>query len=566
MFSVGQTHSPAELQLIFDRDFPTRRSRQPRAASSACDRARFEALATRICRRRQLHLEQQPPGGAFRCHASSSSALATALRAAAAAVATVTTQLCEPPRRLQLRRLLLLACEERGCAAAAPAAWRHLLARMRTADAVVGAPAASPSPPPPLTVLVHISKCGGTSLCAAALAQGLRTPPPRPKRTRSCPPNCSSTGAGSTGAARSSSRTRGGGGGSATAATTPTLSPDCNAERGPEGPPHLSPMWFGNPWNRWQPPVPCAALREYAARHGVQLLGNERYWDHDAQGLCGGGVRHIVSLREPVARASSQLRHLRRNNWRAMARHLRPPAESLAIVLSLEQQQHGTNMTRAVTSTVTGATVTHGLHGSERRGRGSQRRPRPMAPLASALLAAGPAAAEAAAADWTWRTFPWTMLPGLLSDYAVRVLAGSSLCAERTATSTASRERCHPFEMSAAEVRAAGGLQRAKAMLEQYDAVLILEEAARWPRLLAASLNWSDAVPVPHLRRSSSSSSIAARPGAVATADAGPPPGAAAAPTADDEHALLMLHNRLDTELYEYARRIERVDMEYHKL
>ena len=533
----SQQRSPAELQRIFDRDFPTRRSRQPRGGSPACERARFEALAARICRRRQLQLAPQQLGIPSRCGASSLSLLSAALRAAAAAT-TTTAHLCEPPRRLQLRRLLLLACEERGCAATAPAGWRHLLAKMRAADAIAGAvaaPVAPLTPPPTLTVLVHISKCGGTSLCAAAQAHGLRTPPPKPKRTRSCPPNCSSaSGAG----------------------WTPTLSPDCNAEGGPEGPPHLSPMWFGNTWNRWQPPMRCAALREYAARHGVQLLGNERYWDHDASGLCGGGVRHVVSLREPVARATSQLRHLRRNNWRAMARHLRPPAESLALVLSPELQQQRANTTDGRSGVASSATATVGRgQGSERRGRGSQRRSQQMAPLAIALLAQGPAAAAAAAADWTWRTFPWAMLPGLLSDYAVRVLAGSSLCADRTASSGG---RCHPFEMSAAQVRAADGLQRAKAMLEQYDAVLILEEAARWPTMLAASLNWSASVPIPHLRRSAS---IGARADAATTADAGrAPPGAAT----DDESTLLAQHNRLDTELYEYARRIEKADREYH--
>lgn len=548
--------SQAELQLIFDRDFPTRRSRQPRGGSLACNRARFEALAARICRRRQLQQEPLQHGIRSRCDDSSVSSLSAALHAAAAAT-TATAQLCEPPRRLQLRRLLLLACKERGCAAAAPAGWRQLLARLRAAEHAVAGPLVASvasrttsTVSPPLTVLVHISKCGGTSLCVAAQAQGLRTPPPKPKRTRSCPPNCSSADAG----------------------RTPTLSPDCNAERGPEGPPHLSPMWFGNAWNRWQPPMPCSALREYAARHGVQLLGNERYWDHDASGLCGGGMRHVVSLREPVARASSQLRHLRRNNWRAMARHLRPPAESLAIVLSPERQQRTTMTDRGTVASSATATVDR-KQGPERKMRGSQRGSQQMAPLASALLAEGPAAAAAAAADWTWRTFPWAMLPGLLSDYAVRVLAGSSLCTDGGGTASAvtssakspgrARERCHPFELPAAEVRAAGGLERAKAMLEQYDAVLILEEAARWPRMLAASLNWSASVPIPHLRRSAS---IIARPNAATTTDVGRAPSGLAVPTAEDEHKLLAQHNRLDMELYEYARRIEQVDREYHNL
>ena len=95
--------------------------------------------------------------------------------------------------------------------------------------------------------------------------------------------------------------------------------------------------------------------------------------------------------------------------------------------------------------------------------------------------------------------------------------------------------------MSTAEVRAAGGARLAREMLEQFDAVLLLEEAGRWPPLLAASLNWTRGLAIPHLRAS----------GGSAAAD-------------DGIGALLAEHNQMDEELYDYARRIERVDVEFH--
>ena len=111
------------------------------------------------------------------------------------------------------------------------------------------------------------------------------------------------------------------------------------------------------------------------------------------------------------------------------------------------------------------------------------------------------------------------------------------------------RSRCR-FRVAAtiehrAAVRAAGGLRLAKERLEQFDAVLLLEGAARWPRLLAAALNWSRTPSIPHLRRS-------ARPATGGDA------------SADREAALLARHNRLDAQLYEYARRIERADAAFH--
>ena len=54
----SRQHSPAELQRIFDRDFPTRRSRQPRGGSPACNRARFEALAARIKRTLEVRADR----------------------------------------------------------------------------------------------------------------------------------------------------------------------------------------------------------------------------------------------------------------------------------------------------------------------------------------------------------------------------------------------------------------------------------------------------------------------------------------------------------------------------
>ena len=101
--------------------------------------------------------------------------------------------------------------------------------------------------------------------------------------------------------------------------------------------------------------------------------------------------------------------------------------------------------------------------------------------------------------------------------------------------------------MSTAEVWAAGGVQLAREMLEQFDAVLLLEESRRWPQLLAASLNWSSALAIPHLRAS------AAAPRADAPAD-------------DGAAALFAEHNQMDVELYKYAQRIERADLEFHRV
>lgn len=288
---------------------------------------------------------------------------------------------------------------------------------------------------------------------------------------------------------------------------------------------HLSPMWFGNAWNQWKPASSCAALRAYARRDGLAFIGSERYWDHARAALCGGGMRHVVTLRSPVARARSMLQHLQRHNWRALRRHLRPTSEQLVAILAAAVTHNTSHQAGVATA----------------RAGGARRREWRPPPLAAALLRPGAAALAAASADWTWRNFPWASLPALLSEYSTRVLAGSALCAAEAEGRAA--PRCHPFEMPAAEVRAVGGVQLAREMLEQYDAVLLLEEARRWPQLLAASLNWSQALAIPHLRASSARSE-----------------GGAAAADLDGGTALLAEHNQMDAEVYAYGRRIERVD------
>ena len=150
---------------------------------------------------------------------------------------------------------------------------------------------------------------------------------------------------------------------------------------------HLSPMWFGNAWNQWKPASSCAALRAYARRDGLAFIGSERYWDHARAALCGGGMRHVVTLRSPVARARSMLQHLQRHNWRALRRHLRPTSEQLVAILAAAVTHNTSHQAGVATA----------------RAGGARRREWRPPPLAAALLRPGAAALAAASADWTWR-------------------------------------------------------------------------------------------------------------------------------------------------------------------
>ena len=89
------------------------------------------------------------------------------LRAVSAALIRIQ---CERPALLQLCRRVVLACQAKACATAAPKSWGVLLRRLRTRLA------GSRSKMPALTILLHLSKSGGSSVCALAADLRLRLP------------------------------------------------------------------------------------------------------------------------------------------------------------------------------------------------------------------------------------------------------------------------------------------------------------------------------------------------------------------------------------------------------
>jgi hypothetical protein len=180
-------------------------------------------------------------------------AVASALRKAARAVDAAQSA-CAWPRQLQLRRRLLLACEGR-CEAAAPERLQ-LLRRLHAAAAARALQADD------VSYFLHISKSGGSSVCAAATNAAIRAPPGRHS--------------------------------------------DCNVEQHRNGTLHYSPRWFGNAWNRQARPASCAALLDFARRGALQLVASER--------ACSPGRRRRCTspsptrIRCPTPRATGRCR------------------------------------------------------------------------------------------------------------------------------------------------------------------------------------------------------------------------------------------------------------------